>query len=54
MSVRTEGCNMAGLFMWWVKGEWRFEIAGFVRLGIVLELVYFLGGKSGCRIACRK
>jgi len=54
MSVQTEGCNTAGLLMWWVGGEWPFEIAGFVRLGIVPELVYFLGGKFGCRIACRK
>ena len=44
----------AGLFMRWVGCEWPFEIAGFVRQGIVSELVYFLGGKFGCRIARRK
>jgi hypothetical protein len=54
MSFRTEGCNTTGLFMWWVVGEWPFEIAGFVRLGIVQELVYFLGEKFGCRISRRK
>ena len=27
------------------QGEWLFEIVGFVWLGIVPELVYFLGGK---------
>jgi len=54
MSVRTEGCNTTGLFMWWVGGEWLFEIACSVGLGIVPKLVYFRGGMFGCRIARRK
>ena len=39
---------MTGLLMWWVAGEWPFEIAGFVHLALVLELVNFVGGKFGC------
>ena len=39
-------------FVGW--GEWAFEIAGFVRLGIVRELACLLGGGSGCRIVHRK
>ena len=35
-------------------GEWPFEIAGFVRLGIVRELACLLGGWSGGRIVHRK
>jgi len=50
MSVRTEGCNTTGLFMWWVQGEWLFEIAGLVRLGIVPKLVYFLSGSPATEI----
>ena len=37
-----------------VLGEWPFEIAGLVRLGIVRELACFLGGGSGCTIVHRE
>ena len=46
ISVGAAGYGMTGPFMRCVGGEWPFEIAGLVRLGIVLELACLLGGAS--------
>ena len=37
---------------WW--GEWHFELAGLVRLGIVPDLACLLSGGSECRIVHSK
>ena len=54
ISVQAAGNGTTGPFMRCVGGEWPFEIAGLVRLGIVPELACLLGGGSGCKIVRRK
>ena len=44
ISVWAADCSTTGSFMQYVGGEWPFEIAGLVRLGIIPELACLLGG----------